>query len=37
MIVVAAGPVTTVLDLMDDPHFRQRGFVIELDHAEVGR
>ncbi|MHB8575829.1 MAG: CaiB/BaiF CoA transferase family protein, partial [Dehalococcoidia bacterium] len=34
---VAAGPVTTVLDLMEDPHFQQRGFVIELDHAEVGR
>ena len=24
-------------DLLGDPHFTERGFVIELDHPEVGR
>jgi crotonobetainyl-CoA:carnitine CoA-transferase CaiB-like acyl-CoA transferase len=34
---VAAGPVMNVTDLMDDPHLRERGFVVEVDHPEVGR
>jgi crotonobetainyl-CoA:carnitine CoA-transferase CaiB-like acyl-CoA transferase len=34
---VAAGPVMSVADLMDDPHLRARGFVVAIDHPEVGR
>ncbi len=34
---VAAGPVMSVVDLMHDPHLEARGFVVEMDHAEVGR
>ncbi len=33
---VAAGPVMSTFDLLGDPHFIERGFVIELDHPEVG-
>ena len=33
---VAAGPVMSTFDLLEDPHFTERGFVIELDHPEVG-
>ena len=34
---VAAGPVMGVTDLMADPHLIERGFVVEVDHPEVGR
>jgi crotonobetainyl-CoA:carnitine CoA-transferase CaiB-like acyl-CoA transferase len=34
---VAAGPVMNIPDLMDDPHLRSRGFVVEMDHPEAGR
>ncbi len=34
---VAAGPVMNTFDLIGDPQFAERGFVIELDHPEVGR
>lgn len=34
---VAAGPVLDVKGLMADPHFQARGFVVEMDHPEVGR
>jgi len=34
---VAAGPVMSIVDLMEDPHLRSRGFVVEMDHPEVGR
>jgi benzylsuccinate CoA-transferase BbsF subunit len=34
---VAAGPVLGIPGLMDDPHLRERGFVVEMDHPEVGR
>ena len=34
---VAAGPVMGVTDLMADPHLKERGFVVEVDHLEVGR
>ena len=34
---IAAGPVMSIFDLMDDPHLKARGFVIEMDHPEVGR
>ena len=34
---VAAGPVMSVVDLMHDPHLEERGFVVDMDHAEVGR
>ena len=33
---VAAGPVMSTFDLMEDPHFNERGFVVEIDHPEVG-
>ena len=33
---IAAGPVMDVMALMVDPHFRERGNVIEMDHTEVG-
>jgi crotonobetainyl-CoA:carnitine CoA-transferase CaiB-like acyl-CoA transferase len=34
---IAAGPVLSVPDLMADPHLQARGFVVEMDHPEVGR
>lgn len=34
---VAAGPVMNILDLMDDPHLQERGFVVAMEHPEVGR
>lgn len=33
---IAAGPVMEVMSLMGDPHFRERGNIIEMDHTEVG-
>lgn len=33
---VAAAPVTSIFDLMEDPQVRERGFVVEMDHSEVG-
>lgn len=33
---VAAGPVMNIDDLINDPHLRERGFVVEIDHPEVG-
>ena len=33
---IAAGPVMEVMSLMVDPHFRERGNIIEMDHTEVG-
>ena len=33
---VPAGPVTTGLDLLDDPHLRERGFFIAQAHAYAG-
>jgi crotonobetainyl-CoA:carnitine CoA-transferase CaiB-like acyl-CoA transferase len=33
---VAAGPVLSIPGLMNDPHLRERGFVVEMDHPEVG-
>ena len=33
---IAAGPVMDVVALMADEHFRERGNIIEMDHAEVG-
>jgi crotonobetainyl-CoA:carnitine CoA-transferase CaiB-like acyl-CoA transferase len=34
---VAAMPTLTNKDLALDPHLRSRGFLVELDHPEVGR
>ena len=34
---IAAGPVMNVFDLMEDPHLKERGFVVEMDHPEVGQ
>ena len=34
---VPAGPSFTTADLLEDPHLRERGFVVEVDHPEVGR
>ena len=34
---VAAGPVMGVMELMQDPHLAERGFVVEMNHAEVGK
>ena len=33
---IATGPVMEVMSLMVDPHFRERGNIIEMDHTEVG-
>ena len=33
---VAAGPVMSVPELVDDPQLRARGFLVEMDHPEVG-
>jgi crotonobetainyl-CoA:carnitine CoA-transferase CaiB-like acyl-CoA transferase len=33
---IAAGPVLSIPDLMADPHLQARGFVVEMDHPEVG-
>ena len=34
---VAAGAAHTNVDLLDDPHLRERGFFVELDEPGVGR
>ncbi len=34
---VAAFPTLSNKDLAHDPHLRQRGFLVELEHPEVGR
>lgn len=33
---IAAGPVMDVMALMVNPHFRERGNIVEMDHTEVG-
>jgi len=33
---LAAAPAMTNRELHDDPHLRERGFFVELDHPEVG-
>jgi crotonobetainyl-CoA:carnitine CoA-transferase CaiB-like acyl-CoA transferase len=33
---VPTGPVMSVIDLMADPHFVERGYAVEMDHPEVG-
>src|SRR5262249_12287783 len=32
-----ASPVSTTLDLVDDPQLRARGFLSEIDHPELGK
>jgi crotonobetainyl-CoA:carnitine CoA-transferase CaiB-like acyl-CoA transferase len=34
---VAAFPAMSNKDLADDPHLRERGFLVELEHPEIGR
>ena len=34
---VTAGRSLTTADLLEDPHLRERGFIVEVDHPEVGR
>lgn len=34
---VPAGRSLTALDLLEDAHLRERGFIVEVDHPEVGR
>ncbi len=33
---VAAIPTFTNIDIVNDPHLRERGFLVDLDHPEVG-
>lgn len=33
---VPAGPSLNTADLLTDPHLRERGFIVEVDHPEVG-
>ena len=33
---IAAGPIMDAIALLGDPHFRERGIIIEMDHTEVG-
>ena len=33
---VSAGPVMNVFDLVSDPHVMERGFLVDIDHDEVG-
>ena len=33
---IAAGPVMDAVALLDDPHFRERGIIVEMEHTEVG-
>ncbi len=33
---IAAGPIMDAVALLGDPHFRERGTIIEMDHTEVG-
>ena len=34
---MAAGPVLSVAQLLDDKQLKQRDFVIDIDHPEAGR
>jgi len=34
---VAAFPAMSNKDLAEDPHLRERGYLVELDHPEIGR
>jgi crotonobetainyl-CoA:carnitine CoA-transferase CaiB-like acyl-CoA transferase len=34
---VAAGPSLSAAELVDDPHLKERGLFLEIDHPEVGR
>jgi formyl-CoA transferase len=34
---VPSAPVLSVSEVMHDPHFRERGSVVELDHPTVGK
>ena len=33
---IAAGPVMDAVALLGDPHFRERGIIVEMEHTEVG-
>ena len=33
---IAAGPIMDAVALLGDPHFRERGIIVEMDHTEVG-
>jgi len=33
----ALAPLYTTEDLVNDPHFEERGFFVEIDHARAGR
>jgi crotonobetainyl-CoA:carnitine CoA-transferase CaiB-like acyl-CoA transferase len=34
---VLGAPISTIAELLDDPHFIERGFFREVDHPETGR
>lgn len=34
---IAAGPSCSVTDLFHDPHLRERGFFVEINHPEMGK
>jgi crotonobetainyl-CoA:carnitine CoA-transferase CaiB-like acyl-CoA transferase len=33
---VTVGPVYSIADAMDDPHFRERGIIVDVEDAELG-
>jgi benzylsuccinate CoA-transferase BbsF subunit len=33
---VAAGPVMNIYDLLEDPHLSKRGFLVEIEHPDLG-
>jgi len=34
---VLCGPINTTEDLLSDPHFKERGYFVEIDHPAAGK